>query len=130
MKVDWNASAQDKLHVRYSRQAFESAPLATVMRCHSPRPRTIPSGAWRSTGTASSASRWSTTCSSASTTPHRLSDPIDLLGLGKLNNELGIRGDQVVRGLTNIRWGNDLTEIGSAETGTNNVNPCIRSTSG
>ena len=27
-----------------------------------------------------------------------------------------------MRGLTIIRWGNDLTEIGSAETGTNNAN--------
>ena len=52
-----------------------------------------------------------------------ISDPIDPLGLGKLNNQLGIAGDQVVRGLTTIRWGNDLTEIGSAETGTNNANP-------
>ena len=51
-----------------------------------------------------------------------LSIPLDPLGLGELNNRLGIAGDQVMRGLTSIRWGNDITEIGSAETGTNNVN--------
>ena len=48
--------------------------------------------------------------------------PLDPLGLGELNNRLGIAGDQVMRGLTSIRWGNDLTDIGNAETGTNNVN--------
>jgi hypothetical protein len=51
---------------------------------------------------------------------HSNSDPLDPLGLGKLNNTLGIAGDQVMRGLSSIRWGNDLTEIGGAETGTNN----------
>src|SRR4029434_10434449 len=31
VKVDWNASARDKLYVRYSRQAFELVPFGTVM---------------------------------------------------------------------------------------------------
>ena len=122
VKVDWNASAEDKLYVRYSRQAFESAPLATVM------PLSFSSAAnnpfW------GMAVNWNRLFGKSVLNDllvgfndsSSISDPIDLLGLGKLNNKLGIAGDQVVRGLTNIRWGNDLTEIGSAETGTNNAN--------
>ncbi|HEX2340669.1 MAG TPA: carboxypeptidase regulatory-like domain-containing protein, partial [Vicinamibacterales bacterium] len=121
VKVDWNASAQDKVYVRYSRQAFESAPLATVM------PLSFASAAnhpfwgmavnWNRIFGKSMVNELLAGVNDSS----RLSDPIDLLGLGKLNNELGIPGDQAVRGLSNIRWGNDLTQIGSAETGANNV---------
>ena len=122
VKFDWNASATDKLYVRYSRQAFEQAPLATVM------PLSFASAAnnpfW------GMSANWNRIFGSAIVNDllvgindsSSISDPIDLLGLGKLNNQLGIAGDQAVRGLTNIRWGNDLTEIGSAETGTNNAN--------
>ena len=122
VKFDWNASATDKLYVRYSRQAFEQAPLATVM------PLSFSSAAnnpfW------GMSANWNRIFGNAIVNDllvgindsSSISDPIDLLGLGKLNNQLGIAGDQAVRGLTNIRWGNDLTEIGSAETGTNNAN--------
>jgi outer membrane receptor protein involved in Fe transport len=51
-----------------------------------------------------------------------LSEPIDLLGLGKLNNRLGLPGPQAVRGLSQIQIGNNIASIGSAETGTNNYN--------
>ena len=45
---------------------------------------------------------------------------LDPLGLGQLNNQFGIPGSQPLRGLTEIRWGANLTNIGNAETGTNN----------
>ena len=122
VKFDWNASANDKLYVRYSRQTADPGRRRRSCRCRSRRRPTTRSGAWPRTGTASSATRSSTTCWSATAMDPSLSNPLDLLGLGELNNQLGIAGDQVMRGLTNIRWGNDLTEIGSAETGTNNVN--------
>ena len=122
MKVDWNASATDKLYVRYSRQAFEQAPLATVMPLSFTSAANNPfwgmSANWNRIFGIGMVNDLLVGFNDSSS----ISDPIDLLGLGKLNNQLGIAGDQAVRGLTNIRWGNDLTEIGSAETGTNNAN--------
>jgi hypothetical protein len=122
VKIDWNASAQDKMYVRYSRQAFESKPLATVMPLSFSSASNNPfwglAANWNRIFGKSVVNDLLVGFNDSSS----ISDPIDLLGLGKLNNRLGIAGDQVVRGLTNIRWGNDLTEIGSAETGTNNAN--------
>ena len=122
VKFDWNASATDKLYVRYSRQAFEQAPLATVMPLSFSSAANNPfwgmSANWNRIFGNSVVNDLLVGINNSSS----ISDPIDLLGLGKLNNQLGIAGDQAVRGLTNIRWGNDLTEIGSAETGTNNAN--------
>jgi hypothetical protein len=122
VKLDWNASAQDKLYVRYSRQAFEQTPLATVMPLSFSSASNNPFWGmavnWnRIFGTAIMNDLLIGLNDSSS-----ISDPIDLNGVGKLNNRLGIAGNQVVRGLTNVRWGNDLTEIGAAETGTNNSN--------
>jgi hypothetical protein len=120
VKFDWSASAKDKLYVRYSRQAATTTPQATVM------PLSFASASdnpyW------GMAANWNRIFGSAIVNDllvgyshlDSISDPIDLLGLGMLNNQLGIAGDMRVRGLTNIRWGNDLTEIGSAETGTTN----------
>jgi hypothetical protein len=121
-KLDWNASSHDKLYVRYSKQAYQRLPQATVM------PLSFVSGAnnpfwgvaanWNRIFGASVVNDLLVGVNDSSS----ISEPFDPLGLGKLNNRLGIAGDQVLRGLTNIRWGNDLTEIGSAETGTNNAN--------
>ena len=121
VKVDWNASAQDKLYMRYSRQAFESAPLATVM------PLSFASAAnnpfwgmavnWnRIFGTSVVNDLLVGVNDSHPQRPDRSARP------RQVEQRAGDPGDQVVRGLTNIRWGNDLTEIGSAETGTNNAN--------
>jgi outer membrane receptor protein involved in Fe transport len=121
-KVDWSASRYDKLYVRFSRQTGDTSPQATVM------PLSFASASknpyW---GLAANWNRiFGTTIVNdllvGYTDASSISDPIDLLGLGMLNNRLGIAGDQAVRGLTNVRWGNDLTEIGSAETGTTNGN--------
>jgi hypothetical protein len=122
VKVDWNASSQDKLYVRYSRQAYQSTPISVVMplsfQSASNNPFWGMAANWnRLFGTAIVNDLLVGFNDSSS-----ISDPIDLLNLGKLNNRLGIAGDQVLRGLTAIRWGNDLTEIGAAETGTNNAN--------
>lgn len=121
VKVDWNASVNDKLYVRYSKQAYQQFPEGTVF------PLSFASAAdnpfW------GVAANWNRIFGTAVVNDllvgindlSSISDPFDPLGLGKLNNQLGIAGEQPVRGLTNIRWGNDLTEIGSAETGTNNA---------
>jgi hypothetical protein len=120
VKVDWSASNQDKIYVRYSRQAYQSTPISVVMPLSFQSASNNPF--W------GMAANWNRIFGGAIVNDllvgfnnlDSLSDPIDLLGLGKLNNRLGIAGDQVLRGLTNIRWGNDLTEIGAAETGTDN----------
>ncbi len=122
LKFDWNASQKDKVYVRYSRQTSVATPQATVM------PLSFSSASdnpfW------GMAANWNRIFGSAIVNDllvgysnlSSISDPVDLLGLGKLNNQLGIAGDQPLRGLTAIRWGNDLTEIGNAETGTTNGN--------
>jgi Carboxypeptidase regulatory-like domain len=122
VKMDWNASVNDKMYVRYSRQTGVANASATVM------PLSFTSASdnpfW------GLAVNWNRIIGAAVVNDlligfndsSNLADPLDLLGLGKLNNQLGIPGEQPIRGLSAIRWGNDLTEIGSAETGTNNTN--------
>ena len=122
VKVDWNASSSDKLYVRYSWQAGVASTSQTVM------PLSFASASdnpfW------GLAVNWNRIMGTAVVNDlligfndsSNLSDPLDPLALGKLNNRLGIPGEQPIRGLSSIRWGNDLTEPGSAETGTNNSN--------
>ena len=122
VKLDWNASANDKLYVRFSRQTGDSGTSQTVMPLSFASASNNPF--W------GLATNWNRIFGNSIVNDllvgysdgSSLSIPLDPLGLGKLNNRLGIAGDQVMRGLTNIRWGNDLTQIGSAETGTDNVN--------
>jgi hypothetical protein len=122
LKVDWNASSSDKLYVRYSRQTGVASSSATVF------PLSFASASdnpfW------GLAVNWNRIMGTTLVNDlligfndsSNLADPLDLLSLGKLNNRLGIAGEQSIRGLSNIRWGNDISEIGSAETGTNNTN--------
>ena len=122
VKFDWNASANDKLYVRYSRQTGDSGTSQTVMPLSfasaSDNPFWGVATNWNRIFGNSVVNDLLVGYSDGSS----LSIPLDPLGLGELNNRLGIAGDQVMRGLTSIRWGNDITEIGSAETGTDNVN--------
>jgi len=120
VKIDWNASAADKLYVRYSRQAFQSTPESRAIPLVFAT--TADNPFW------GLAANWNRTIGTAIVNDllvgvnhaQALADPYDPLSLGRLNNQLGIPGDQALRGLTAIRWGNDLTEIGNAELGTNN----------
>jgi hypothetical protein len=121
-KVDWNASSRDKLYVRYSRQAEEGSNSQTVMPLAFISAANNPS--W------SVGANWNRIVGAAVvndllvgySNTSALSDPVDLLGLGVLNNRLGISGPQAVRGLSQIQIGNNISSIGSAETGTNNYN--------
>lgn len=122
VKFDWNASDQDKTFVRYSWRAGDTFPGDPVL------PLQFNRGAnnrfW------SVGANWNRIIGSAMVNDLLIGyssgstkgDYLDPHGLGKLNNRLGIPGDQALRGLTNIRWGNDLTQIGNAETGPNNAN--------
>ncbi|CAN5591658.1 hypothetical protein BH23ACI1_BH23ACI1_21160 [soil metagenome] len=122
VKMDWNASSQDKVFVRYSRLGGGSDPGAPVL------PVQFNRGAnndfW------SMGANWNRIFGSSVVNDLLIGysdgstygDYLDPNGLGKLNTRLGVPGDQALRGLVNIRWGNDLTQIGNAETGTNNAN--------
>jgi hypothetical protein len=121
-KVDWNASSRDKLYVRYSRQAAEGSNSQTVMPLAFTSAANNPSwsvGAnWNRIIGATVVNDLLVGYSDTSS----LSDPVDLLGLGLLNNRLGISGPQAVRGLSQVQIGNNISNIGSAESGTNNYN--------
>jgi hypothetical protein len=121
-KVDWNASARDKMYVRYSQQSAEGSNSQTVMPLALTSTSTNPS--W------SLGANWNRIIGAAVVNDllvgyshtDNLSEPVDLLGLGKLNNKLGISGPQAVRGLSQIQIGNNISSIGSLESGTNNYN--------
>jgi hypothetical protein len=122
VKVDWNASSRDKLYVRYSRQAAEGSNSQTVMplafTSASRNPSWSMGANWNRIIGASVVNDLLVGYSDTSS----LSEPLDLLGLGQLNNRLGIGGPQAIRGLSQIQMGNNLSNIGSSETGTNNYN--------
>src|SRR5262245_56607642 len=121
-KLDWSVSARDKMYVRFSRQTADASDSQTVMPLVLTSASSNPS--W------SVGANWNRVMGAAMVNDllvgysdsSNLSEPIDLLGLGKLNNKLGIPGEQAVRGLSQIQIGNNITSIGSAETGTNNYN--------
>ena len=121
-KLDWNASSRDKMYLRYSRQWGEGGSSETVMPLVFASRSNSPS--W------SMAANWNRLVGSAVVNDllvgisynASLSTPLDPLGLGPLNNEFGIAGSQPIRGLSQIQMGNDLTNIGNAETGTRNYN--------
>ena len=122
VKVDANASSNDKLYVRFSRQIYDSRSSVNVMPLAFSSASRDPS--W------SMGANWNRIIGSAIvndllvgySSTDTLSDPLDPLGLGKLNGRLGIGGDQVLRGLPRIEMGNNMSDIGNAETGTNNYN--------
>jgi outer membrane receptor protein involved in Fe transport len=122
LKFDWNASNNNKIYVRASRQTGDTTPSTTVMPLSFASASRNPFWGF--------AANWNRIFGTAIVNDllvgvsraSSISDPVDPLGLGKLNNQLGIAGDQPLRGLTAIRWASDLTEIGSAETGTSNSN--------
>src|SRR6185503_7174959 len=86
VKVDWNASSKDKMYVRYSKQTAESGTSQTVIPLIFPSASSSP--VW------SVAGNWNRIFGSAVvndllagfSSSDGISDEIDPLGLGKLNN--------------------------------------------
>src|SRR5262245_9680814 len=121
-KVDWSASSRDKLYVRYSLQTADDGNSQTVMPLALTSSSNNPS--W------SLGANWNRVIGAAIlndllvgySDSSNLSEPADPLGLGLLNNRLGIAGPQAVRGLSQVLIGNNIASIGSPETGTNNYN--------
>jgi hypothetical protein len=122
VKVDWNASSVDKMYVRYSRSTGKSNPAIPVLPLQFARASDGPY--W------SMAANWNRIIGTTLVNDllvgyndgSSLGNYLDPNGLGKVNNRLGIAGDQPIRGLSSIRWGNDITEIGNAETGSDSAN--------
>jgi Carboxypeptidase regulatory-like domain len=122
IKMDLNASSRDKLYVRYSRQTNSAGASQSVM------PLTFNSASDNPSW--SVGANWNRVIGNAVVNDllagysniDNLSDPLDPLGLGKLNTKLGISGPQALRGLPRIDMGNNITSIGNVEAGTNNYN--------
>lgn len=120
VKLDYSLSSKNKMFVRYSRMTSTSATDQTVMPLSFSRGS---NGKFWSAG-----ANWNRIIGSSvvndvlfgMTRRSGVGDYLDPRGLGQLNNKLGIAGSQSLRGLAEIRWGADLTNIGNAETGTDN----------
>ena len=121
-KVDWNASTNDKVYVRYSKQTHEKTPEATSMQL---RFASLSENPFWSVG-----ANWNRIIGTSFVNDLLIGfndnsfngTPIDLNGVGSLNNQLGIGGTQPIPGLTEVRMGNDLTNIGTIAIGSNTAN--------
>ncbi|HTV03201.1 MAG TPA: carboxypeptidase regulatory-like domain-containing protein [Luteitalea sp.] len=113
IKVDWNASANDKVYVRYSRQQNESRTQETAMP--------LIFGSLGDNPFWSVGANWNRIISKNIVNDVIVgynanqfnSVPLDLRGLGNLNNQLGIGGAQPIAGLTEVRMGNNVGNIGT-----------------
>ena len=122
IKVDWNASSMDKVYLRYSMQAHEALPQATVMPVRFNAASDNPY--W------SVAANWNRIFGTAIVNDllvgfndnQFFSQPQDIRGLGNLNNELGIAGSQAIPGLTEIRLEPDISNIGTVAISSDTAN--------
>ena len=121
-KVDWNASENDKLYVRYSKQTHETTPEATAFPLQF---ASLSENPFWSVGV-----NWNRIIGTTLVNDLLIGfndnsfngTPFDLNGVGSLNNQLGIGGTQPIPGLTEVRMGSDLTNIGTIAIGSNTSN--------
>src|SRR5690606_2292386 len=122
VKIDWSASQNDKTYIRYSRQWYENTPKQAVMPLSFPAASDHPN--W------SVAANWNRIIGNnigngllvGFTTNQSNGMPVDQLGRGFLNNQLGIGGSQAIPGLAEVRMGNTLSNIGTTGIGSNTHN--------
>ncbi len=122
IKMDWNASASDKVYVRYSKQTHESTTQATAMPLQYGSIGENPFWSW--------GANWNRIIGANLVNDLLIGfndnsfngQPYDLRGLGPLNNQLGIGGSQPIPGLTEVRMGNNLSNIGTTAIGSNTNN--------
>jgi hypothetical protein len=122
VKVDVNASQNDKFYVRYSRQTHEALPGSTAMPLIYGNLSENPFWSW--------GGNWNRIIGRNLVNDLLIGyndnsfngTPADIRGLGPLNSTLGIAGAQPIPGLTNIQMGNNLTNIGTIAIGSNTNN--------
>jgi hypothetical protein len=120
-KVDWNASTNDKIYVRFSKQTQHSQTEATAMP--------LLYGSFSENPFWSVGANWNRIIGTGIVNDLLVgyndnsfnNIPLDLRGLGPLNNELGIGGSQPIPGLTEVRMGNNVSNIGTTG-GASNTN--------
>lgn len=113
VKIDWNASLNDKVYVRYSQQSHQSRTESTAMP--------LLYGSLGDNPFWSVGANWNRVFGTNIVNDVLVgynanqfnSTPLDLRGLGSLNNQLGIGGSQPIPGLTEVRMGNNVTNIGT-----------------
>ncbi len=122
VKVDVNASQNDKFYVRYSRQTHESLPGTTSMPLIYGNLSENPFWSW--------GANWNRIIGRTLVNDLLVGyndnsfngTPADIRGLGPLNNTLGIGGPQPIPGLSSIVMGNNLSNIGTTAIGSNTNN--------
>ena len=122
MKTDWNASTRDKMYVRFSKQTHRRTPLTTAMPLIFDAATRNPF--W------SVGANWNRIIGTAIVNDLLVgfndngfnSAPLDIRGLGNVNAQLGIGGGQAVPGLSEVRIGNDIANIGTLSIGSNTAN--------
>jgi hypothetical protein len=112
-KVDWNASNSDKVYVRYSKQTHQSETEETAMPLlygsFGENPFWSIGGSWNRIFGSNVVNDVLVGFNDNSFN----STPLDLRSLGGLNNQLGIGGSQPIPGLTEVRMGNNVANIGT-----------------
>ena len=122
VKADWNASANDKIYVRYSRQGHESLTRATAMPLLYGAISENPFWSWGANWNRIIGDRLVNDLLVGYNDNSFNSEPLDVRGLGALNNQLGIGGTQPIPGLTQVRLGNNLSNIGTIAIASNTSN--------
>jgi len=121
VKVDWSASNSDKVYVRYSKQTHEARTDQTAMP--------LLYGSFSENPYWSMGANWNRIIGTGIVNDLLVgyndnsfnNTPLDLRDLGPLNNQLGIGGSQPIPGLTEVRIGNNVTNVGTTG-GASNTN--------
>lgn len=125
-KIDWNASTNDKIYVRYSKQTHLSETEETAMPLLygsiSENPFWSVAGNWNRIFGANIVNDLLVGYNDNSFN----NVPLDLRGLGSLNNQLGIGGSQPIPGLTQVLMGNNVTNIGTLGGASNTNNGVLQ----
>ena len=122
VKLDWNASVSDKVYIRYSRQAHQQQTTE--------RPLPVQFGSISENPFWSIGANWNKVIGTSIVNDLLVGYndnsfngvPLDQSGLGNLNSQLGIGGAQPIAGLTEVRIGNNVTNIGTIGLASNTNN--------
>lgn len=126
VKVDWNASSNDKVYVRYSKQTHESMPGSTSMPLIYGNLSENPFWSWGANWNRIIGRNLVNDLLVGYNDNSFNGTPADIRGLGPLNNTLGIAGAQPIPGLSSIQMGNNLSNIGTTAIGSNTNNGVLQ----